>query len=425
MLRLGFLAVFLQSVICTFPKDVDHEIAFTKNGLVPLSSRSTTGFIPISDDSSVFYWLFYADEHSASKPTLVWVQGQIGVSSLLGALREFTPAWTKHFNLLFVDAPLGVGFSQAGSDEDYAKSSEDVAAQTIDFLEEFFARHSELTRREIILSGEDYAGHTIPVTAHLALLEKENLSFRIIGISVGNGHTHAPIQVVTKAESAAIFGLVDGPSLTEAREHAWAASAYSVAGDSAASLDERNKLEETILASAAGVDMSNVSEQLTKADPVMIEVGTWMNKTENLVAVGVPENSHPVVKNQTVFDHLKDDIMTVMWQHITPLLEAGMTTLWYQGQLDWVDGVYSNEAWINALPWSGNQEYALQQRTQWDGGYMRTFGPLREAMVQGAGHLALREKPDLVLGLFLDTFNITRQKETAALAEQYVFAPLV
>ncbi len=415
-------AILAGSVHCTYPKDVDHSVVFVKNGLTPLSSRSSTGYIPVSNSSSVFYWLFYAEEQSAKKPTLVWVQGQIGVSSMLGALREFTPAWTKHFNLLFVDSSVGVGFSPAGLEADYATTSDEVAAQTVFFLKDFFARHTELKNREIILSGEDYAGHTLPVTAHRALSEGDKLPFKVIGMSVGNGHTHAPIQVITKAESAAIFGLVDGPSLIEAREHAWAASVDSVAGDAAASLDERDKLEETILSSAKGVNMANIGQQLSDAEPVMVEIATWMNNTDNLDAIGVPKQYYPV-KSPIVFEHLKNDIMTVMWDQITALLDAGVVTLWYQGQLDWVDGVYSNEAWINALQWSGKDQYAKQIHTKWSAGYMRTYGPLREAMVQGAGHLALVDKNKDMLGLFLDTFG--DDKRTATLAEQTVHAPLV
>jgi carboxypeptidase C (cathepsin A) len=407
---------------CTFPDYVDHEIAFVSNSLIPLSTKSVTGFIPVSGTSEVFYWLFYAEERFPNKPVLVWVQGQIGVSSLLGSLREFTPEWTEHFNLLFVDSPVGTGFSNFTKATDLATSSSQVAEQTVKFLTSFFERHVELKTKNVILAGEDFAGHTLPITAHLALNRTTNeVPFKVSGMAIGNGHTHAPIQVITKAESAAIFGLVDGPSLIEARQHAWAASVYSVDGDAVKSLDERNKLEQTILASAEGVNMANIGQQLAQSEPVMDEIQKWMNRSENLHAIGVHAKGEPfLVKSAIVFDTLKNDIMTVMWDHIPPLLDAHIPTLWYQGQLDWVDGVFSNEAWINALEWSGKTQYAAQDRTKWSGGYMRSFGPLNEAMIQGAGHLPLVDANEKVLELYVRLFS-----GKAKLAENVVETPLV
>ena len=389
----------------TYPKYVDHHRAFTP-GYTPLSSRSQTGFIPISNSSDTFYWLFESDHDAPSKPILVWLQGQIGVTSLVGALIEFTPKWTENFNLLFVDAPLGVGFSHAKSPSDLATSSEEIASQFITFMEGFFNRHTEFKDPRVIIAGEDYAGHTIPLIVNLAQ-HTPHLPFQVAGMAVGNGHTHAPIQVITKAESATIFGLVDGECIGEARAHAWRASVLSVIGDSTGSLDQRNLLEQTILNCSKNIDMGNIDQFISDAtiDPMFSKVQAWLNDTDHLSAIGLdPSSHHPMVKNSTVFENLKSDIMRVIWGHIPPILEAKIPTLWYQGQLDWVDGVYSNEAWINALEWSGAKDYAETPRQTLDGGYIRSFGALNEAMILGAGHLALVDKPNETLELYKRIF---------------------
>ena len=140
------------------------------------------------------------------------------------------------------------------------------------------------------------------------------------------------------------------------------------------------------------------------SDPRFEKVQSWLNNPQHLHAINVPPRNC-LVKNSTVFEKLKPDIMRVIWGHIPPILDAdNITTLWYQGQLDWIDGVYSNEAWLNALEWSGSSQYSQAERQQWEGGYIRSYGPLNEAMVLGAGHLALIDKPRQVLELYKRVF---------------------
>jgi carboxypeptidase C (cathepsin A) len=398
--------VFPAVVVSTYPDHVDHsKISFWKD---ELSHVSTTGYIPISKSSETFYWLFSSNNNPLSVPTIVWLQGQIGVSSLFGAVHEFTPAWLGDFNVLFVDGPVGTGFSITTSEDEYATTSEQIASQLYHFLNLFFDRHADDIGSRIILAGEDYAGHTIPVLAALIVHNQDSYSrFRLVGTAVGNGHTHAPIQVITKAESAAFFGLIDGACITEARKHAWSASVKSVAGDASGSLEERNALEQTILNCSPGIDMSNIGHftSETKPNDLMVELDNWMNDSSLRKVLGMKSDSPLSAKNQTVFNALKPDIMRVIWQYIPPILEANIPMLWYQGQLDWVDGVFSNEAWINALEWSGAEEYATRSRVSWSGGYKRSFGPLTEAMVLNTGHLAIREKPNEILSLFKATFG--------------------
>jgi carboxypeptidase C (cathepsin A) len=413
MIRI-LLAFLVSCADSTYPSIVDHsQIPFPNR--MPLSLRSVSGYIPLSSTAETFYWLFLSEKNPEMKPTIFWVQGQIGVSSMFGVLNEFTPAWLRDFNMVFVDAPIGTGFSHTSQRKDVASSSEEVAAQLFHFLNLFHERHHDDISRNTIVAGEDYAGHTIPVLAYLAL--HKPAKFTLIGTSVGNGHTHAPIQVITKAESAAIFGLTDGECITRAREHAWTASFLSTAGDSIGSLNQRNMLEQTILNCSSGIDMSNIGHLTSETNPseLMQKLNFWMNdqRVHKALNISARIDHIPTAKNQTVFDELKPDIMKVIWQYIPSVLERNVSMLWYQGQLDWVDGVYSNEAWINALEWNGAQHYAKTKRQTWEGGYKRSYGPLTEAMLLNTGHLAIREKPDQVLQLFKDTFLPVKEGNVA------------
>jgi len=123
-----------------------------------------------------------------------------------------------------------------------------------------------------------------------------------------------------------MFGLIDGKCIPEARQHASAASALSVAGDSLGSVLERNALEQTILNFSKGIDMSNVGQLAGETDQ-MIEAECWINNPD---VQGAPKvgNREVLAKKVTVFENLKPDKMRVIWQYIRPVLEANIPMLW-------------------------------------------------------------------------------------------------
>ena len=91
-----------------------------------------SGFIEIDEDSesNIFYWLF---KHNDDKKSLViWLNGGPGASSMGGLFTENGPirmkkhsngtvglhsidsAWTYDAHVLYVDQPVGTGFSYGG-----------------------------------------------------------------------------------------------------------------------------------------------------------------------------------------------------------------------------------------------------------------------------------------------------------------------
>lgn len=100
----------------------------------------------------------------------VWLNGGPGCSSLTGLTSENGPlqfkartpipspnpnSWTKLANVLYIDQPLGTGFS-GGS-----KVTSDIADITFDFfhwLQAFYDRFPTLKSKNTYIMGESYAG---------------------------------------------------------------------------------------------------------------------------------------------------------------------------------------------------------------------------------------------------------------------------
>lgn len=79
-------------------------------------------------------------------------------------------SWHKHANLLFVDQPVGTGFSLTNP-RSYVKELPDMASSMIIFLEKYFEIFPERQNDEFYLAGESYAGQYIPYLAR-AILDK-------------------------------------------------------------------------------------------------------------------------------------------------------------------------------------------------------------------------------------------------------------
>uniref|UniRef100_A0A1Y1MSD7 Carboxypeptidase n=1 Tax=Photinus pyralis TaxID=7054 RepID=A0A1Y1MSD7_PHOPY len=98
--------------------------------------------------------------------------------------------WNEFANLLFVDNPVGTGFSYVDTNS-YIHGLNAMATQFITFLEKFFALFPEYESDDLYIAGESYAGQHIPYIAK-AILNRNKLKSRaetwsLSGLLIGNG----------------------------------------------------------------------------------------------------------------------------------------------------------------------------------------------------------------------------------------------
>ena len=118
-----------------------------------LSSPSYAGLLPVNASSSLpaelFYWLFLAQSGKLDVPLVVWMNGGPGLSSMFGLFNELGPLqldghgtpqprhihWNDKWHLLFVDQPVGVGFSEYDKASGPLRSLKDTTAQLWEFFQ--------------------------------------------------------------------------------------------------------------------------------------------------------------------------------------------------------------------------------------------------------------------------------------------------
>ncbi|KAM0896281.1 hypothetical protein ACQ4PT_023295 [Festuca glaucescens] len=110
--------------------------------------RHYAGYVDVgtSGDRALFYWFFEAEKEPEKKPLLLWLNGAV--------------------NLLFLESPVGVGFSYTNKTSDLKLLGDRVTVQdSYTFLLNWLDKFPEFKTRDLYISGESYAGHYVPQLA--------------------------------------------------------------------------------------------------------------------------------------------------------------------------------------------------------------------------------------------------------------------
>jgi len=90
-------------------------------------------------------------------------------------------------NVLFLESPVGVGFSYSNKSSDYSTNGDKkTATDNYLFLVNWLERFPEYKNRDFYISGESYAGHYVPQLAHTILYhnKKAKTTINLKGILV-------------------------------------------------------------------------------------------------------------------------------------------------------------------------------------------------------------------------------------------------
>ncbi|XP_030455636.1 serine carboxypeptidase-like 46 isoform X2 [Syzygium oleosum] len=218
-MMLWYFIVIVNGVIplfssCTSTAELIDELPGQPDGV---SFEQHSGYI-VTDSwrgHALFYYLVEADARNPlSYPLTLWFNGGPGCSSLgFGAFMEhgpFRPAgdgglmknefsWNKVSNMLYVESPIGVGFSYSNTTLDYVDWGDaDTARDNMQFLLSWFEEYPKYRDSDLFLAGESYAGHYVPQLAALVLdynKQSHGKPINLRAIALGNPLLDSQISV--------------------------------------------------------------------------------------------------------------------------------------------------------------------------------------------------------------------------------------
>jgi cathepsin A (carboxypeptidase C) len=160
-----------------------------------------------TDNLKLYFLMAESRSNPDKDPLIIWLQGGPGCSSMLGLYTENGPynfrfdkdhikdpfelvknnfSWNNAANVMYIDQPIGTGFSFTDSWTAFRMTEDQVAEDFYIFLHNFLHKYPKFQGREIFLTGESYAGHYIPVIARTLQL-KDDPWINLGGLAIGNG----------------------------------------------------------------------------------------------------------------------------------------------------------------------------------------------------------------------------------------------
>nr|XP_023905717.1 serine carboxypeptidase-like 18 isoform X2 [Quercus suber] len=210
---------------------VSHWIVKTLPGFPgELPFKLETGYISVGE-VEFFYYFVESEGNPGADPLLLYINGGPGCSALNGLLYQIGPlkfnitdynwglptliyepnTWTKTANVLFLDAPVGAGFSYATISEAWSASDTIVAAQAYEFLRNWLIEHTNFMNNPVYLGSDSYQGVVTPILAQDIINGNEagiEPQVNIKGLSLGCPHTNTDLEDNTRVIFAHRMALI-------------------------------------------------------------------------------------------------------------------------------------------------------------------------------------------------------------------------
>uniref|UniRef100_A0ACD5X743 Uncharacterized protein n=1 Tax=Avena sativa TaxID=4498 RepID=A0ACD5X743_AVESA len=199
----------------------------------PLPFYLETGYVGVEEETGteLFYYFVESERSPSTDPVLLWLTGGPRCSGFSGFGFEVGPikfvlapysgglpqieykplSWTKMASIIFLDSPVGSGFSYARDPKgnDVGDYSSSLQVQT--FLNKWFTDHPQYLSNPFYVGGESYAGMVIPLIAQYISEGIEKMQQPLInlkGYLVGNPKTEQKYDINFRISSAHGFGII-------------------------------------------------------------------------------------------------------------------------------------------------------------------------------------------------------------------------
>lgn len=362
---------------------------------------------------------------------LLWLQGGPGASSLFGLFTEIGPFnidgkmdvvdrainWNSNHHLVFLDNPLGTGFSFTEDLASMATNEDEVGADLLEAMTQFFTLFPELRKNDFFVTGESYAGKYVPACAyaiHEANAKNETNRINLKGIAIGDGAFDPAGQFYNFGELLYYLGMVDANEKAQfdAYEASWkkkmAAEDYVGAFrvfDEMLNGDFYSHGTYYANVTGMGANYFNINQGPDGSSLTENYFIDWLNTTAGRSAMNVGSRPYAVFNN-TVETQLLGDWMRGVVPKLVVLLET-YRVLIYSGAYDVILGAPLTEQALRGIEWSGQKEFLSAKKATWTvkgakpdlAGYVRTVGGFSQVVVRGAGHMVPGDQPTRALDM--------------------------
>lgn len=373
--------------------------------------ESYSGYFTVNKtyNSNSFFWYFPVVKKPVKKtPWVIWLQGGPGASSLTSLFNEIGPykvthkgnllpyphTWLQNHSLVFIDNPVGTGFSFTDSEDGYVHDMDTYGHHLYLTVKQLVTVYPELQTAPLYVAGESYAGKYVPALAMQLHRHKDDPDFNINlqGLIVGNAYVD-PEMISHMARPFYYFGMLEKEEIKAIQPLLTALSEDIAANRSVEAKNRFMGLVSLLLYLSHQTHAYNFLE-----DRVVLENHEkFLNKPEIRKAIHVGDIIYTYV-NITVNLKMAPDFLSSSKALYEELLES-YRVLTYCGNLDQMMPCVVTSEHYRTWKWSSSDDFIKAVRNPYMfknrlAGYHKTGGNLTELIIRGAGHMAPMDTPD-------------------------------
>ncbi|PBC32839.1 Retinoid-inducible serine carboxypeptidase [Apis cerana cerana] len=414
--------------------------AFARKGFGP--GDQEWGYVEVRHASHMFWWLYYTTANVSSyydKPLIIWLQGGPGASSTsYGNFEELGPldadlnprsfSWVKDYNVLFIDNPIGTGFSYTTLSSGYAKTNIEIARDLVECMKGFLKALPKFQDVPTYITTESYGGK---MGAEFALQwykaqQKRTIKSNLKGVALGDAWISPVDSVITWAPFLLATGMVDTEGYKKIDDMAQKTkNAIETKSWKTATMLWMNA-EAVVAEVTDNIDFYNILTKMEasgtrsfmeriRSKSFLREYATFNEVSLNRLMNGPVKEALQLsvdhgVQSDMVFTKLQEDFMKPVVNIVEDLLnKTDLKVAVITGHMDLIVDTPGTLNWVEKMNWKDANLWHYSPRyplvvEEIIEGYEKSHGNFAMYWVNRAGHMVPKDNP-AAMGRILEKFT--------------------
>ena len=419
---------------------------YTKFGAASIPNE-TWNYVTVRPNARIFWWFYGAHDQQRDKlPLVLWLQGGPGASGTgFGNFEEIGPlyqnstarktTWIQKTNVLFIDSPVGAGFSYVTDPVAYTRNVTQIADDLLVVFKAFLKNLTIFEDAPFYIFGESYGGKMAAEFGQrlYETIERKEIKCNFKGVALGDSWISPVDSILSWGKYLYQYSLLDTQDLRAVQSSAGQVVNYFDQGLYKKSTAYWSKTRDLVSLFTDNVNVYNVLQH--NASPFrdsndIIErlydrhlavyyqnnLKSFMNTVIRKKLGIIPDNVTWGSQATDTFNYLSEDFMKPAIKAVDYLISKGLKIIVYQGQFDMLCNTAGAEKWTSKLQWSGLQgfNYATRKPLYIDGkigqtqAFLKSFKNFSFYFVMNAGLMVPLDNGEMALKMLEEIINVTQ-----------------
>ncbi|KVI09300.1 serine carboxypeptidase-like 51 [Cynara cardunculus var. scolymus] len=458
-----FLGLLVISIVSTVLSHFHGGLAMAAPATGTQDGSERWGYTQVRPGAHMFWWYYKSPFRTQNPnkpwPIILWLQGGPGASGVgIGNFEEIGPldtslnprnsTWLRKADLLFVDNPVGTGYSFVENNTLLVNTDDEAARDLTRLLIAIFNRNKTLQKSPLYIVAESYGGKyavTLGLSA-LKAIKAGKLKLILGGIVLGDSWISPEDFVASWGPLLKDLSRINNSGLKISNSLVEEIKQHIANGEMMEATKTWSFLERVIIYTSNDVDFYNflldtgsihepmiATEQFRKfsnkrysryLDSLRVSAGakegdlhTLMNDVIRKKLGIIPKDVEWTDVSDLVFEYSNVDFMRPRIDEVDILLNAGVNITIYNGQLDLICSTKGTEAWVEKLKWQGLKTFLKMDRSplycandKTTKGFFKSYKNLQFYWILNSGHFVPVDQPCISLDM---VGNITQSPVTS------------